>query len=137
VVWPVVAALSCLASWALTLLARRCNRRDQPVGFYLPLGLAAVLTVATAAALFAGPYVTGLDPTTHVYPATVWVLVLWSLLHLGVALIMQLYCIARRVAGRMTAEYDIDIQNVALYWHFMAITVVVTVAVIAGFPRVA
>ena len=71
-----------------------------------------------------------------VYPATVWVLVLWCLLHLGVGLIMLLYCLARRWAGRMTARHDIDIQNVALYWHFMAITVGVTVAVVAGFPEV-
>ena len=62
---------------------------------------------------------------------------LWCLLHLGVALIMQLYCITRRLAGRMTARHDIDIQNVGLFWHFMAITVSVTVAVIAGFPEVA
>jgi cytochrome c oxidase subunit I+III len=44
---------------------------------------------------------------------------------------------ARRMAGRMTARYDIDIVNVALYWHFSAMTVVITVAVIAGFPLVA
>jgi cytochrome c oxidase subunit I+III len=37
----------------------------------------------------------------------------------------------------MTARYDIDLCNVTLYWHFSAITVVVTVAVIAGFPLVA
>ena len=50
---------------------------------------------------------------------------------------MQLYCVARRLAGRMTARYDIDIQNVALYWHFTALTVAIAVAVIAGFPLVA
>ena len=37
----------------------------------------------------------------------------------------------------MTARYDIDIANVTLYWHFTAVMVVVTVAVIAGFPLVA
>ena len=37
---------------------------------------------------------------------------------------MQLYCVARRMAGRMTARYDIDIHNVALYWHFTAFTAV-------------
>jgi cytochrome c oxidase subunit I+III len=47
---------------------------------------------------------------------------------------MQLYCIARRLAGRMTARYDMDIHNVALYWHFTALTAAITVAVIAGFP---
>jgi cytochrome c oxidase subunit I+III len=29
-----------------------------------------------------------------------------------------------------------DIVNVALYWHFAALTAVITVAVIAGFPLV-
>ena len=88
-------------------------------------------------ALLAGPWVTGLDPTSHVYPATVWMLVIWTAVHVAVGLIMQLYCLARRLAGRMTARYDIDIRNVALYWHFTALTVVITVAVIAGFPLVA
>jgi cytochrome c oxidase subunit I+III len=37
----------------------------------------------------------------------------------------------------MTARYDIDITNVTLYWHFAALTAVITVAVIAGFPMVA
>jgi cytochrome c oxidase subunit I+III len=37
----------------------------------------------------------------------------------------------------MTARYDIDVQNVALYWHFCAVTVVTTVVVVAGFPLVA
>jgi cytochrome c oxidase subunit I+III len=49
---------------------------------------------------------------------------------------MLLYCVARRLAGRMTARHDIDITNVALYWHFTGLTAVVTVAVIAGFPLV-
>ena len=49
---------------------------------------------------------------------------------------MQLYCVARRLARRMTARYDQDIVNVALYWHFVAATALVTVAVIAGFPLV-
>jgi cytochrome c oxidase subunit I+III len=53
-----------------------------------------------------------------------------------VPLIMQLYCLVRRLGGRMTARHDIDIDNVALYWHFIAITIVVTVIVIAGFPLV-
>ena len=47
---------------------------------------------------------------------------------------MQVYCLARRLAGRMTAQHDIDIANVVLYWHFVALTSVITVAVIAGFP---
>jgi cytochrome c oxidase subunit I+III len=132
--WLLVGLALILGSWVLTWISRSCNRRNRPALFYITLAVGAALNVAGASALFAGPRVSGLDPTVHVYPATVWVLILWLLVHLGIGSIMQLYCIARRVAGRMTAEHDIDMQNVALYWHFMAITVSVTVAVLAGFP---
>ena len=54
------------------------------------------------AALLAGPWLTGLDPTAHVYPAIVWVLVIWTALHVGAGIIMQLYCLARSLAGRLT-----------------------------------
>ncbi|HDZ57731.1 MAG TPA: cytochrome c oxidase subunit I [Pseudomonas xinjiangensis] len=135
--WPVAALVAILLSWALTLWARRLNNLDHASGYYAALGLGALLTVAGAYALWAGPHFAGMDPTSNVYPATVWVLVLWCLIHLGIGLIMQLYCLARRAAGRMTATHDIDIRNVALYWHFMAITLATTVAVIAGFPEVA
>jgi cytochrome c oxidase subunit I+III len=80
------------------------------------------------------PMVTGLDPQRHVYDATVWVLVLWTAAHLAAGTLMQLYCIARRAAGRMDGTHDIDMSNVGLYWHFAALTSVVTVAVCAGFP---
>jgi cytochrome c oxidase subunit I+III len=136
VFWPSTAAVLLLGAWALTLLARRWNRRDWSVGFYTGLLLAAALAVAGGAALLAGPWVSGLDPASHVYPATVWLLVIWTAGHALVGVIMQLYCVARRLAGRMTARHDIDITNVALYWHFAALTTVITVAVIAGFPLV-
>ena len=137
VFWPTISGVLLLGAWALTLLARRWNKRDHAVSFYVGLLLAAALAVAGGVALLAGPWGTGLDPTRHVYPAMVWVLVLWTALHVAVGVIMQLYCLARRLAGRMTACYDINITNVALYWHFSAITVVITVGVVAGFPLVA
>ena len=137
VFWPFIAAVLVLGAWALTLLARRWNRRDWAVGFYTGLLSAVGLAVAGGGALLAGPWFTGLDPAGHVYPATVWILVIWAALQIVVGVIMQLYCVARRLAGRMTARYDIDIHNVALYWHFTALTVAITVAVIAGFPLVA
>src|SRR5690606_40757521 len=96
-------------AWALPGLARRGNRLDRPVAFYAGLGGAVLLALAGAAALVAGPVTTGLDPTSHVYPATVWVLVGWTALHVAAGVIMQLYCVARRLAGRMTAQHDIDI----------------------------
>jgi cytochrome c oxidase subunit I+III len=137
VFWPVAGALLGLAAWGLTILARSRNRADDRRGFYLALGAAVIASLAGAAALVAGPYAAELDPKDHVYPATVWLLVIWSAGHLVLGVIMQVYCAARRAAGRMTARHDIDLANVTLYWHFCMLTVVVTVGVIAGFPLVA
>lgn len=134
--WPLVAAGFLLGAWGLTLLARRLNRSNRAGGFYGSLLSGVLCNGMGIAAFMAGPYLNGMDPTAHAYHAIVWVLVVWAVLHLSVGLVMQLYCVARRLAGRMTGEYDIDIQNVSLYWHFMALTVTVTIAVTAGFPRV-
>jgi len=135
--WPVAGAALVLAAWGLTLLARRRNRADDAPGFYLSQAGAVVLSLAGAAALLAGPHLTGMDPTQHVYPATVWLLLIWSAGHVVLGIIMHAYCAARRAAGRMTAQHDIEIANVTLYWHFCTLTVVVAVAVVAGFPLVA
>ncbi len=137
VFWPVLASVFLLVSWGLTWHAQRMNRKDRAAAFYVALLSAAALAAAGGLALVAGPWRTGMDPTAHVYPAIVWLLVIWTTLHVIVGIMMQLYCAARRAAGRMSARHDIDITNVALYWHFVAMTVVVTVAVIAGFPHVA
>jgi cytochrome c oxidase subunit I+III len=133
----VVAAVLLLGAWALTLLGRRWNKHDNAIGFYAGSLLAVAMAVAGGAALLAGPWFTRLDPTSHVYSATVWILVIWTVAQALVGVIMLLYCVARRMAGRMTARYDIDINNVALYWHFTALTAAIAVAVIAGFPLVA
>jgi cytochrome c oxidase subunit I+III len=134
--WPVTAAALLLGAWGATLLARYYNRRDVALGFHAAQLGGIVLNIAGSGALLAGPWFTGLDPTTHAYSATVWLLVAWTVLHTALGLIMQLYCLGRRASGRMTARYDIDIQNVCLYWHFAILTVLMTVAVIAGFPLV-
>jgi cytochrome c oxidase subunit I+III len=134
ILWPGVAGALLLGAWGLTALSRRWNRRIQGAPFYTGLGAAAVLALLGGAALLAGPWLTELNPKTHVYAATVWILVIWTTLHVGFGVIMQVYCLARRWAGRMSERHEIDITNVALYWHFVAVTVLITVAVVAGFP---
>ena len=135
--WLLAAAALLVAAWALTLLARRLNGQDKAAAFYGALGGALVCALAGAAAVYAGPHLSGLDPTAHVYGAIVWVIVWWVLLHAAVGALMQGYALARRAAGRMDARHDIDIRNVTLYWHFMVLTAVAAVAVLAGFPLVA
>jgi cytochrome c oxidase subunit I+III len=135
--WPAAGLALALGGWALTMAARGANRRGSPAAARLTLVTSAALSAAAAAAILYAPYAAGLDPTAHSYQATVWILAVWVALHFGVGVIAQLYCLARSLAGRMTAAHDIDIVNTALYWHFMAITAAVHFAVVALFPLAA
>jgi cytochrome c oxidase subunit I+III len=137
VMWPATSAALLGGAWGLTLLARAFNKRDKAAAFYVALFGSMLLAALGCAALIAGPVVTELDPTRHVYQATVWLLVLWTVVHIVIGVLMQLYCVARRFFGHMNGRFDIDITNVTLYWHFTLLTVAITVLVIAGFPLVA
>ncbi|MBZ5715684.1 cytochrome c oxidase subunit I [Nannocystis pusilla] len=137
VLWPGLAALLLVGAWSATWLARRWNRRDRGRACHLGLLGGAGLAALGGAALVAGPLATGLDPTSHAYPAIVWLLVIWTAAHVGIGAIMHLYCSARRLAGHMTPRHDADLGNVVLYWHFTVLTALLTVAVIAGFPLLA
>lgn len=134
VLWPCVGGALLLGSWLLTLMARHWNRSNRISAYFSCLGGAIMCALTGGGAMLAGPWLTGLNPTEHVYGAIVWLLAFWVALHAVTGSIMQAYCVARRAAGRLTSEHDIDIWNVSLFWHFTAITTVITVAVIAGFP---
>ena len=71
----------------------------------------------------------------HVYPAIVWVLVIWTAIYGALGIIIQLYCLARSLAGRLTRRHDMELHNVALYWHFMLVTALVTFCVVGLFPE--
>jgi cytochrome c oxidase subunit I+III len=136
VFWPFLGGGLLVGAWALTVLSRKWIARDSGGLFYAALGSAVVLAVAAGAALLAGPWVTKLDPKAHVYGATVWILLIWVVLHAGFGIIMQIYCLARRAAGLLSREHQIDIHNVTLYWHFVVLMGVIAVLVVAGFPLV-
>ena len=135
VFWPMVALALFVAAWAATLGAREVNRQGGVMAARALLAAAALLSVGGCVAALAGPWTTEMDPTAHVYPAIVWVLVIWTAVHGAVGVIMQLYCLARSLAGRLTPRYDMDLHNVALYWHFMLVTALVTFAVVGLFPE--
>ena len=125
-----------LAAWGLTLGARALNRADRPGWYYAALGAAGAAGLAGGAALLGGPWHGGMDPTSHVYAAIAWILVIWTAVHAAAGVLMQAYCGAGRMLGKVDARHDIDLENVALYWHFVAIMAAGTVAVLAGFPLV-
>jgi cytochrome c oxidase subunit I+III len=135
--WPAAGAGLVIVAWALTIAAAKCNRREWSFAVCAALAAGAACALAGAAALLAGPWRVGLEPTQHVYPALVWLLVAWTAVHVAVGVLMQLYCACRRLTGRMTARHDIDIHNVVLYWHFTVLTAAITALVVGGFPEVA
>jgi cytochrome c oxidase subunit I+III len=132
--WPLAAVGLFTLAWLAMLAARKANEGDRDARTRLWLALSALLTFAAGCAGLAGPYLTGMDPTTHVYPAIVWVVTLWTVVHGGVGLIMQAYCLARSLAGRMSARHDMDLRNVVLYWHFFVITAITSFGVLGLFP---
>jgi cytochrome c oxidase subunit I+III len=132
--WAWLALAATILSWIATGLATKWNAADRGAAFYGASGIAVLGAVGAGGALLAHPYLAALDPTAGVYQATIWLLAIWSALHLAVGVVMLLYCAARRLAGRMTAKYDMEIVNVRLYWHFTAVTVAITVAISAGVP---
>jgi cytochrome c oxidase subunit I+III len=132
--WPMIALALVAGGWALTVVARETNARGRIALARLALTAAAAATVAGGAAGLAGPWLTGLDPRAHVYPAIVWVLVLWIAVHAALGVIMQLYALGRSLAGRMTPVHDGDIRNVAVYHHFLALSALIAFVVIGFFP---
>jgi cytochrome c oxidase subunit I+III len=134
--WPgtSLALLLVLLSWWGVVLARRWNRRESAFQFYSVAGLSICGSALAGVMLALTPWRSQIDPTRHAFDAIVCVLILWTVLHIAVGILMLGYCMARRVAGRMTHVYDADIVNVTLYWHLLALTTAITVASITAFP---
>ena len=128
-----IMALSFAAGWALTIAARELNRHSA-VGLAraaLALGACATATGIAAVILSVLP----LDPTSHSYPALMWALMVWVTAHGGVGLVMQLYCLAGSLSGKLTPGYDADLWNVTLFWHFLALTALVACALLGPIAR--
>ena len=116
------------------LAARLATDQSRPLVAGLALITGAITAALSAAALLIGPWRDGLDPTTHVYPAIVWVLGGWCAAHLLLGMVAALYCVARGLAGRLSARHDGDLWNATLFAHFTVPTVLVTLGVIHLFP---
>jgi cytochrome c oxidase subunit I+III len=79
-------------------------------------------------------FASNLDPTAHSYPAIVWTILLYLLLHMALGVVMGIYVLARFRAGRLAPGYDIDLRNVALFWYFVVFMGVLAMATVHLFP---
>ncbi len=132
--WPMIAMALLLATWLLTVGAREWNAAGRVLAARIALIAAAAASAAGGLAALAGPWTSGLDPAAHVYPAIVWVLVIWVAAHAALAIVMLLYVLARSLAGRMTPTHDGDLRNITVYQHFIALSAVTTFPLLAFFP---
>ncbi|WP_282025258.1 cytochrome c oxidase subunit I [Limimaricola cinnabarinus] len=121
------------ASWALTRGARSLNRAGRVGLARAALAAAPLLTLSGMGGFILS--VLDLDPTSHVYPAMMWALMVWVVAHGIAGTIMQLYCLAGSLFGKLTPRYDADLWNVTLFWHFLGLTALVTGAMIGLVPR--
>jgi cytochrome c oxidase subunit I+III len=137
VTWPMVALLLTAVGWAATVGARELHRRGAVAIARLLLGSGALLSLGSVAAGLAGPWLAGMDPAAHSYPAMVWTLAIWTGAHAAIGAIAQLYALARSLAGRTTPKHDADVRNVTLYHHFLMFTAAVAWPTLGLFPEVA
>jgi len=121
-------------SWAATVGARELNRRAHVAAARVCLIAGPLLAAGAIAMLVLS--VMGLEPSSHTYPAVVCAIVIWVVAHAGLGILMQLYCLAGSMTGKLDPDHDADIWNVTLYWHFHVLTVLVAIAVIGLAPRV-
>ncbi|WP_334062436.1 cytochrome c oxidase subunit I [Limimaricola cinnabarinus] len=121
------------ASWGLTRGARSLNRAGRVGLARAALATAPLLTLSGMGGFILS--VLELHPTSHVYPAMMWALMVWVVAHGIAGTIMQLYCLAGSLFGKLTPRYDADLWNVTLFWHFLGLTALVTGAMIGLVPR--
>ena len=125
------AALTGLLAWWATRTALRDNAAGNARAARLRLAAGALACVASIATLITSLSSSGVEPTAHAYDAAVWVIVVWTVAHLSVGIVMQLFCLAASLAGKLDAVHDAYLQNVTLYMHFLLFTVLISCLVIS------
>ncbi|MGZ9811465.1 cytochrome c oxidase subunit I [Pseudoroseicyclus sp. H15] len=129
-----LAALCVALAWAATYGARELNAAGRQGIARLLLGGGALLSAAAAGAMVLS--VMDLSPGTHSYPAILCALTIWMVAHSGLGALMQLYCLAGSIFGKLTPRYDADLRNTTLFWHFHTLAALTAAAVLGLAPLV-
>ncbi|AUC53887.1 MAG: cytochrome c oxidase subunit I [Sagittula sp.] len=132
--WLILGFAGVMGQWGLTVAARGQLASRAPGAAIGALLAAPVAGVLGMAAFAWAAMQAGLDPTRHSFDATIWALLLWLSVHVALGLLMQLYTAARIWAGICTPDFPADLRNLTLYTHFLAVTVIMTFAMLAVFP---
>ena len=138
-VWPAAAPPAAYAAVAAALLlagsgavglANRAVARSGDCRWLLlavPL-LAAAVLVSIAAQR-------DLSPQESAYGAIVHALLAVDAFFAAVAVVLSLFAVARRLAGRADRERRVTFDNARLFWHYTVAQSLVGLALVHGFPR--
>ncbi|SIO00364.1 cytochrome c oxidase subunit I [Vannielia litorea] len=132
--WAALTAALLVLAWAAIVTARETNVRGRQGVARGSIALAICAAAGGAGAAWLA--VADLSPTSHVYPAMLWALMVWLVAHVGAGVVMQGYCLAGSFFGKLTPKYDADLRNVTLFWHFIALKALVVSAVLGLAPMV-
>ncbi|MCO6383336.1 cytochrome c oxidase subunit I [Oceanicola sp. 502str15] len=132
--WAALTAALLVLAWAAIVTARETNGRGHQGVARGSIALA--ICAAAGGAGSAWLAVADLSPTSHVYPAMLWALMVWLVAHVAAGVVMQGYCLAGSLFGKLTHKYDADLRNVTLFWHFIALKALVVGAILGLAPMV-
>jgi cytochrome c oxidase subunit I+III len=133
---PAVIATAVGGAWVLFELAERSNRRDSRSGMAAFLVLSAV--VAGGALILGWRWLSGLGipATEHSYGAAVWLLLGYLAVHVAMGIAMALWCLARLAFGMIDSWRCLTPRICLLWWRFTVPAALLTLLIVAGFPRV-
>ncbi|MDX0893748.1 cytochrome c oxidase subunit I [Sinorhizobium medicae] len=135
--WPVASAALLLAGSGILWLVSR--KLQQYAASRLAMSAALLLSLVCLSAAFmletGGHLTTGLDPGENAYGAMVYLgAVLFAQLVLAL-LIMDLFTLARHLAGKLDAVRRVTYDNYALLYHYTVAQSLLGLGLIHGFPR--
>jgi cytochrome c oxidase subunit I+III len=129
----VLTGLVALAAWALFELSRRMVERGSALAAVM-LGLSALLGVAALVAGFAFAAEMAIAPTAHAYSAIVATLLGYGAVHLGMGIVMALWCIARIAAGLLYPGHTMTLQLCIGWWRLTLASGALILLIITGYP---
>jgi cytochrome c oxidase subunit I+III len=125
-----VTAVAWVMSAAAIVMADRMLARKGRSGFNLAL-IVALITLLIASVLnILALTETNLQPDAHGYAATAYMLVTWQAVHAVLLVFMNLFTLARHLAGKLDVVRRNTFDNTRIMWCFCAIQALVALCVI-------
>ncbi|MEW5727950.1 MAG: cbb3-type cytochrome c oxidase subunit I, partial [Pseudomonadota bacterium] len=123
-----------LGSSALAHAGSTLFRRGRSWGLATGLGGAVAVAAAVSWGTVSVLMQADLRPTAHAFPASVWMMALYTLVHLGVAVLLAGFVLARQAAGLVTPERRMTVLLTLLAWDFAVFTGLASMALLALWP---